>query len=127
MDQLRRENENQQRLDSWKEIASFFSRDERTVKRWEKERGLPVRRVPGKGKSVVFAYVDELKDWLAGAVDGEGSETSETIPEERSVGVLAASAASHVEIEIGSDSGNESAEVPEALWRRRGFALLVLA
>jgi hypothetical protein len=27
------------RLDSWKEIAAFFGRDARTVKRWEEERG----------------------------------------------------------------------------------------
>ena len=33
------------RLDSWKEIAAFFGRAERTVKRWETERGLPVHRV----------------------------------------------------------------------------------
>ena len=37
----------ERRLDSWKEIAAFFDRDERTVKRWEKERGLPVHRTPG--------------------------------------------------------------------------------
>ncbi len=54
------------RLDSWKEIAGFFGRDERTVRRWEKERGLPVHRVPGVGRSMVFAYADELKDWLKG-------------------------------------------------------------
>jgi hypothetical protein len=35
------------RLDSWKEIAAFFRRDERTVKRWEKDRGLPVHRLQG--------------------------------------------------------------------------------
>lgn len=35
------------RLDSWKEIASFFGRDERTVKRWERSRSLPVHRIPG--------------------------------------------------------------------------------
>lgn len=51
------------RIDSWKEIAAFFGRDERTVKRWEKERGLPVRRVPGNRGSV-FAYTDELSRWL---------------------------------------------------------------
>jgi TolB-like protein len=54
------------RLDSWKEIASFFGRAERTVKRWETERGLPVHRVPGSGRSSVFAYSDELADWLKG-------------------------------------------------------------
>ena len=38
-------------LESWKEIAVFFNRDERTVKRWEKERGLDDKQyiVPGGG------------------------------------------------------------------------------
>jgi tetratricopeptide (TPR) repeat protein len=52
------------RLDSWKEIAAFFGRDERTVKRWEKERGLPVYRVPGSSRGGVFAYAEELTEWL---------------------------------------------------------------
>jgi len=55
------------RLDSWKEIASFFGRDERTVKRWEKERALPVYRVPGSARGGVFAYPDELTRWLEGS------------------------------------------------------------
>jgi tetratricopeptide (TPR) repeat protein len=54
------------RLDSWKEIATFFGRDERTVKRWEKERGLPVHRVPGSAHGTVFAYTSELTRWLQG-------------------------------------------------------------
>jgi TolB-like protein/Tfp pilus assembly protein PilF len=54
------------RLDSWKEIAAFLGRAERTVKRWETERGLPVHRVPGGGRSAVFAYTNELADWLKG-------------------------------------------------------------
>jgi TolB-like protein/Tfp pilus assembly protein PilF len=57
------------RLDSWKEIASFFGRAERTVKRWETERGLPVHRVPGGGRSAVFAYTNELAYWLKGRSD----------------------------------------------------------
>src|SRR5579872_5572113 len=52
------------RLDSWKEIAGFFGRDERTVKRWEKERALPVHRVPGGVRGGVFAYATELSQWL---------------------------------------------------------------
>src|SRR5580698_5332795 len=52
------------RLDSWKEIASFFGRDERTVNRWEKELGLPVHRLPGT-KGRVYAFADELSAWLA--------------------------------------------------------------
>jgi tetratricopeptide (TPR) repeat protein len=53
------------RLAGWKEIAAYFGRDDRTVMRWEKDRGLPVRRVPGSGKASVYAYKEELKRWLA--------------------------------------------------------------
>ncbi len=53
-----------QRLDSWKEIAAFFGCDERTVRRWEKERGLPVHRLPGGSRGKVFAYSEELTRWL---------------------------------------------------------------
>lgn len=52
------------RLNSWKSIAAYFERDERTVKRWESQRGLPVHRVPGAGRSSVYAYTDELSEWL---------------------------------------------------------------
>ena len=55
------------RLDTWKEIGAFFGRDERTVKRWETTRGLPVHRVPGAGRANVYAYTDELAEWLSGA------------------------------------------------------------
>jgi tetratricopeptide (TPR) repeat protein len=58
---------NNRRLDTWKEIGAFFGRDERTAKRWETTRGLPVHRVPGAGRANVYAYTDELADWLAGA------------------------------------------------------------
>jgi Tfp pilus assembly protein PilF len=58
---------NARRLTTWKEIATFLGRDERTVKRWEGARGLPVRRVPGRGRASVFAYAHELQAWLDGA------------------------------------------------------------
>jgi tetratricopeptide (TPR) repeat protein len=65
------------RLDSWKEIPTFFGRDERTVKRWEKERGLPVYRVPGSARGGVFAYAEELAEWLkAPNHDWEGAEAT---------------------------------------------------
>ena len=55
------------RLNSWKEIAAFVGRDERTVKRWEGARGLkPVRRLPGAGRASVFAYAHEIEAWLSG-------------------------------------------------------------
>ncbi|KAA6460230.1 hypothetical protein DYQ86_14395 [Acidobacteria bacterium AB60] len=55
------------RIDSWKEIAAFFGRDERTAKRWEKERGLPVHRLPGE-RGGVFAWSHELLEWLNSSV-----------------------------------------------------------
>lgn len=55
------------RLDSWKEIARHLRRDVTTVIRWERERGLPVHRVPGGRLSRVFAFSDELDRWLSHA------------------------------------------------------------
>ena len=52
------------RLRSWKEIAAYFGADERTVKRWEVTRGLPVHRVPGATRAPVYAYEAELAAWL---------------------------------------------------------------
>lgn len=51
-----------ERLDSWKEIATYLKRDERTVRRWEKE-GLPVRRKVHKKQASVFAYRAEIDAW----------------------------------------------------------------
>ena len=51
-----------ERLDSWKEIAAYLKRDERTVRRWEKE-GLPVRRKIHKKQASVFAYREEIDAW----------------------------------------------------------------
>jgi tetratricopeptide (TPR) repeat protein len=65
------------RLDSWKEIAAFFGRDERTVKRWEKSRSLPIHRIPGNQRGGVFAYPDELTDWLNSTpLEKDGSAAS---------------------------------------------------
>lgn len=52
------------RLDSWKEIADYLGKGERTVKRWECERCLPIRHVPGHGHGSVYAFTSELDEWL---------------------------------------------------------------
>lgn len=64
------------RLDSWKEIATYLARDIRTVIRWEKERGLPVHRIPGGKKHAVYAYKSEIDAWLDGAGAGRLSDTA---------------------------------------------------
>ncbi|MCL4524215.1 MAG: hypothetical protein M1453_10490 [Acidobacteria bacterium] len=56
---------NHERLNGWKEIASFLGRGVRTAQRWEKELGLPVRRIHTGGGEVVFAMRGELDTWLA--------------------------------------------------------------
>jgi len=53
------------RLDGWKDIAAYLGKAERTVKRWEAQRGLPVHRVPGGAKASVYAFPGELDQWLA--------------------------------------------------------------
>src|SRR5262245_7823300 len=63
-------------LDSWKEIASYMGRDERTVQRWESERNLPVRRLPGGKRGGVYAYRQELDAWRT---SGQGAEPQEEI------------------------------------------------
>jgi len=51
------------RLDTWKLIAQYLCRSTRTVQRWHSEYGLPVRHLGGDATSV-FAYTDELDQWL---------------------------------------------------------------
>lgn len=70
------------RLDSWKEIGAFFNRDERTVKRWEATRGLPVHRVPGGGR--VYAYSEELKAWLENAAPVIGESAMAAVASQES-------------------------------------------
>ena len=66
------------RINSWKEIAAFFGRDERTVKRWEKERGLPVHRIPGGSRGSVFAFEAELTTWLANRKQTDRNDAPES-------------------------------------------------
>lgn len=92
------------RLDSWKAIAAYLKRDERTVRRWERELGLPVRRVPGGRGRSVFAYTSEIDAWLKSA---SFTESSSQIP-----------------------TAAEALTAPSRRWRlpalASGFALLVM-
>ena len=49
-------------LGSWKEIAVYLKRDERTVRRWEKQ-GLPVHRHSHNRQASVYAFRSELETW----------------------------------------------------------------
>ena len=51
------------RFDSWKEIAAYFGRDVRTVRRWETNEALPVHRHLHRSRGSVYAYQHELDHW----------------------------------------------------------------
>jgi tetratricopeptide (TPR) repeat protein len=51
------------RLDSWKEIAAYLNRSERTVRRWEDNEELPVHRLQHDKRGSVYAYTRELDAW----------------------------------------------------------------
>ena len=73
------------RLDSWKEIASYFRREVRTVQLWEKREGLPVHRHFHKQLGSVFAFRSELDAWneqvsLKGGAHPEAATQLKTKP-----------------------------------------------
>jgi Tol biopolymer transport system component len=51
------------RLDSWKKIASYLKRDVSTVQRWERREAMPVHRHVHDKLGSVFAYRSELDAW----------------------------------------------------------------
>jgi TolB-like protein/Tfp pilus assembly protein PilF len=55
---------NEPRLDSWGEIAAHLRRDVRTVQRWERYHGLPVRRLQVGKLATVYASRSELDKWF---------------------------------------------------------------
>jgi len=91
------------RLESWKEVAAYFRRAERTVKRWEATRGLPIHRLPGAARSGVYAEIAELEAWRR-------SEAAALAESETGVG------------EVGEDEPDEADSPPAGAgrWRRPG-------
>lgn len=65
------------RLRGWKDISRWFGVNERTVRRWEASRGLPVHHVPGQGRATVFAFEPELRAWL---VQGRAGPAEPPVP-----------------------------------------------
>lgn len=61
-------------LTSWKEIAQYMGKGVRTVQRWEKEFGLPVRRPSGNSHHAVIALPEEVDAWARAQTGTEQSE-----------------------------------------------------
>src|SRR3970282_58220 len=89
------------RLESWKEIAAYLRREVRTVQRWEKREALPVHRHVHDKLGSVYAFRSELDAWWVSrraivenedaAAEENGVEETESAEPEAS-GVAAASA-----------------------------------
>jgi hypothetical protein len=52
-------------LSGWKEIANYLGKGVRTVQRYERQLGLPVRRPAGKPRASVVATKAEIDAWVA--------------------------------------------------------------
>jgi hypothetical protein len=91
-------------LQSWKEIASELNRGVRTVQRWERDLGLPVRRIGRGRRAPVFAFKNELHSWL---------RTSGGI---RASGVRALSAYTQADVEDTSVRNTELLQAIEKLF-----------
>jgi len=79
------------RLDSWKEIARYLNRSVRTVRRWERQEGLPVRRHMHRSLASVFAVRSEIDDWRHRRVTtaiADDMATTATPTRSRSMAVL---------------------------------------
>ena len=75
------------KLESWKEIATYLNRGVRTVQRWEREEDLPVRRLHHDKLGSVYAFKQELEAWLASR-GGELRVEEEDDTRHRAIAVL---------------------------------------
>lgn len=74
------------RLDSWKAIAAYLRRTERTARRWERYEGLPVHRLSHHDRSSVYAFTSELDAWRAArSTDAPTNEVESTPGRRRSL------------------------------------------
>ncbi len=49
---------------SWKEVASYLGKGVRTVQRWERELGLPIRRPRRDSGCIILAFAEDIDRWL---------------------------------------------------------------
>ena len=68
-------------LSGWKEIASYLGKGVRTVQRYERQFGLPVRRPAGKAWGSVIATKAELDGWVTASPIREAFRLSATMPD----------------------------------------------
>ena len=104
-------------LTSWKEIAAHLGKGVRTVQRWERELGLPVRR-PDRQHSIV-AFPSELDEWFHQAFSPrrrqtEDAEAIESLRREVTLlrQQLASALATVADLQLALRNGRRDVEMP---------------
>ena len=71
----------QEILSGWKDIANYLGKGVRTVQRYQRGLGLPVRRPTGKSSGLVIATKAELCAWVLASPIREGCQLSQPTPD----------------------------------------------
>ncbi|MGH9421967.1 MAG: helix-turn-helix domain-containing protein, partial [Thermoanaerobaculia bacterium] len=91
-------------LESWKQIAGYLGRSVRTVRRWEREEGLPVHRHVHRVLGSVYAFKSEIDTWQSQhrvqPIAAPAAKAVNTGDQLRSIAVLPFA-------NLSSDSGND--------------------
>src|ERR1051325_4796393 len=120
------------KLVSWKEIAVHLGREIRTVQRWEKTEGLPVRRHEHQKRSTVYAYASELDEWFKKrqpADDPEADAAFEPEPDVADVSPTSDNGSGNLATQATTIAENESADSrdqvnpPSPRWKQPGIVL----
>jgi hypothetical protein len=69
-------------LSGWKDIANYMGKGVRTVQRYERELGLPVRRPAGRPKASVLITKAELDVWIHTAFNHHASHEKTSLKSE---------------------------------------------
>ena len=112
------------RLDSWKEIAAYLKRDVTTVQRWERREAMPVRRHLHDKLGSVYAYRTELDAW---AQSRHRLDLPRQDPESQPEPLARPAEAAGVSELVASPETVRIGRGPRAAWLVTGSALLLVA
>jgi len=125
------------KLVSWKEIAVHLGCEIRTVQRWEKTEGLPVKRHEHLKKSTVYAYASELDEWFKTRQPTADPEADAAVTVEPDVeaspeegngnAALPVADSTSLEEQTHPVTGEKPQLFPWAKWKRLGIVLAAAA
>src|SRR5215467_13148934 len=103
-------------LQSWKQIANYIGRTERTLQRWEREFGFPIHRPSGKARSAVMALASEIQRWTRGKPSLVEIRRSERLAREKFVNSNSSSDVGYDQAQAGGrDAAGLSAPLQQAI------------